>query len=846
MAGATAVIPRYQFFSSAGAPLVNGTLETYLAGTTTPVATYSDSGLSSSNGTTITLDSRGECVLWLDDTKTYKFVLKDSSGSTQWTVDNISGSINPAALGFGVATLSGYITAHTCATYADLRNYTGTSKTAYVSGYLASAAPSGIAGYFTRDDSDTTTADNGGTVLVDASGRRWKRIFDGRVNVQWFGAVADGADSGSAYTGTDNTSAFQTALNYCGLNDKPLYIPFGKYRFAALTVNDTSSLLLNYDRHVIVSDGAELLMDEDAPNSYSVIDFIRTPSLDTSTALDDRDLLSITGVTFRGRWTHSKTYSGVNVLTVQNFKRIELHNVKVYDLRAKFSRSRYIGSVNITDFTGERIASDCLRFIDSPNVTINGFTLREIDDDCIALHQSSTAIADVRQSISITNGVIEKCEGILVLGARNTTVSGVTMRLCYGTQIYVGGKVSTEGDTSPFAVNISNVNVVDPLNRADGGSNGIPPTALLTSLEAAIVVAGIEPSAATSTVRPEFYTGGAFVVPYDNDSASDPIFYNTTAASKSINGAFNVSVTGFNVIRTLPSVAAYADWGFGNAFSRYGYFNPAVADANFATHGVMLVGAMKGATVSAGNVFGFPNGAAVYLKSSAALAADRDREFENVIISNVNGRHVKYGVTHSLTAAAAEVTWDVSVMGCDFDCDPYCESSARTSPIDGSWQDAIAVGSRPVGVYFRMSQGWKIHGNTFANCYDPVLSNGNFEEKADLADNIVKCQPSAVGFSTSNKGVGLLPGGGHGMRHMIFDCDPTSATYMEFLNACVTEASSVPTTGTYVTGHFVRKRNPSTASSKTTLGWIRTSVGSTHTEATTTTADWSPLVVPTS
>jgi hypothetical protein len=70
------------------------------------------------------------------------------------------------------------------ATYTALRAYTGTATTVRITS-------AGIAGFFTRD-ADVVTADNGGTVIVDASGRRWKRVFDGPISFRWFGAKADG------------------------------------------------------------------------------------------------------------------------------------------------------------------------------------------------------------------------------------------------------------------------------------------------------------------------------------------------------------------------------------------------------------------------------------------------------------------------------------------------------------------------------------------------------------------------------------------------------------------------------------------------------------------------------
>ena len=92
MPSVIATIPKYQFSNSIGYPLVNGTLTVYLAGTVTPTNTWQDSALTILNTNPVVLDSRGECILWLDSNINYKFVLKDSGGIVQWTVDNIVGS----------------------------------------------------------------------------------------------------------------------------------------------------------------------------------------------------------------------------------------------------------------------------------------------------------------------------------------------------------------------------------------------------------------------------------------------------------------------------------------------------------------------------------------------------------------------------------------------------------------------------------------------------------------------------------------------------------------------------------------------------------------------------------
>ena len=100
MTGVIATIPLFQFSNALGLPLAGGKLYTYLAGTTTPVATYQDEELTTENENPITLDSTGACVIWLDPAKSYKFLLKSALGITQpgWPVDNVSGAATVTSL----------------------------------------------------------------------------------------------------------------------------------------------------------------------------------------------------------------------------------------------------------------------------------------------------------------------------------------------------------------------------------------------------------------------------------------------------------------------------------------------------------------------------------------------------------------------------------------------------------------------------------------------------------------------------------------------------------------------------------------------------------------------------
>ncbi|MDF2715446.1 MAG: hypothetical protein K0R28_2371 [Paenibacillus sp.] len=94
------------------------------------------------------------------------------------------------------------------------------------------------AGPFVFDSTDTTSADNGGTVLVSSSGARFKRLYDGSLNVKWFGAKGDGVN--------DDGPAIQNAID-AGGGRSNIYFPQGTYRI-------TQSLVINQPEVTLYSD----------------------------------------------------------------------------------------------------------------------------------------------------------------------------------------------------------------------------------------------------------------------------------------------------------------------------------------------------------------------------------------------------------------------------------------------------------------------------------------------------------------------------------------------------------------------------------------------------------------
>jgi hypothetical protein len=84
-----------QFFTNTGAVLTGGKIYTYLAGTTTPAATYTTSAGNVARTNPVVLDAAGRVSgsgeIWLTQGVVYKFVLEDANSVLIATYDNISG-----------------------------------------------------------------------------------------------------------------------------------------------------------------------------------------------------------------------------------------------------------------------------------------------------------------------------------------------------------------------------------------------------------------------------------------------------------------------------------------------------------------------------------------------------------------------------------------------------------------------------------------------------------------------------------------------------------------------------------------------------------------------------------
>lgn len=186
--GALSPVAKQQFFDNNGNLAVGFKLYTYTTNTTTPLATYTDAALTTPNANPIILDSRGECVIYLQDAL-YRYVLKDASDATIWTRDGIASPLYQGALG-GTSPII-------VANVAALNTLTGMSNDALATTLGYYTDNDGGHGTYRYDSSSSATV-NGFTVINAAGGvGRWL-LLEAEPNFNQAGAKGDGATNDQA------------------------------------------------------------------------------------------------------------------------------------------------------------------------------------------------------------------------------------------------------------------------------------------------------------------------------------------------------------------------------------------------------------------------------------------------------------------------------------------------------------------------------------------------------------------------------------------------------------------------------------------------------------------------
>lgn len=204
------------FTDANGRPLSGGRVYFYVPNTNTLKDTWQDSAQTILNTNPIILDARGEAAIY--GTGPYRQVLQDASAVQIWDafIPDLVASVTDAANAIFART------ATIITNISELRALSKlTNKFAVTKGYYS--AGDGGTGNYWYDSLDTTSVDNGGTVIVAADGGRWKLTSFGYASMLQFGAKGDGT--------TDDTVQVQACID--AMKGRKAIVDAGKVFFCA-------------------------------------------------------------------------------------------------------------------------------------------------------------------------------------------------------------------------------------------------------------------------------------------------------------------------------------------------------------------------------------------------------------------------------------------------------------------------------------------------------------------------------------------------------------------------------------------------------------------------------------
>lgn len=208
-----------QFFDNSGRVLSGGKIYTYIAGTTTPAATYIDSSQGVVNSNPIILDSSGRAPqeVWLAGSSSYKFVVTDSTGvQVGSTYDNISG-VNDAT--YPTQTVSEWLTGSS-PTYTGATTFTvaGDQTATYAVGRRVKCSVTAGLAYGTISNSSFGAGVTTVTVVNDST------TLDSGLSIVQYGIISPSPGSLPSTVLSSSTVQNQTVTSFTSTGTSTAFV----------------------------------------------------------------------------------------------------------------------------------------------------------------------------------------------------------------------------------------------------------------------------------------------------------------------------------------------------------------------------------------------------------------------------------------------------------------------------------------------------------------------------------------------------------------------------------------------------------------------------------------------
>lgn len=285
----------------------------------------------------------------------------------------------------------------------------------------------GVPGQWLVDSTDTTSADNTGTILVTAGGQRLKRKYKGPVQSSWFPLMGDGIG--------DDTAIMQDVIN----NFKNVNINAGSY---LITVGATAPLLPTSDTTITFDRGAELLVAPNALDGYVLMNINGVSNVKV-------DGMKVVG----DKTTHTGTTGESGILVeINNSKNVTINNV---DLSNAWGDGIYVSGP--VGSSSEDITLSNLNIYNCRRNGISATNVKRLNVINATLHDM--AGTDPQSGIDIEPNAGQVCEDIILnnIQSYNNTGNGIEN---HGNNITLSNFIcKNNGRSNILMSNASNVNL---------------------------------------------------------------------------------------------------------------------------------------------------------------------------------------------------------------------------------------------------------------------------------------------------------------------------------------------------------------------------------------------------
>lgn len=519
--------------------------------------------------------------------------------------------------------------------------------------------------------------------------------------------------------------------------------------------------------------------------------------------------INISGIGFESSRGHGGNYDQRSQLVY-----IQSTGVVVID-KCRFEKSRNMSL--IIEGAKKAITTGCVfadgnkdgcRHINCKESIITANVFNGICDDAIAVHSLDSATAPLDRAAIISQNIIIDSQGIACLGAKRQSISNNVIIRAKTRAILAGSAPladQSEGNTCGMNISITG-NVIDTvfdqfeMTGVGGGGSYY------------IQVSGSPLTQAGDGFVGQGSTSGGVVSPFGH-------FY-TNNTDTSVNpGNWFVNVSNNVCTRTYEPTVSYLSYGLGMFPSRGGPVDVAVSDAALGLTSdraqITFEAAINNALVCGNLLWGGNNGILFRGDLSRTYAAWRGVKVASNIIAN-----------YKLKAVYAIGKGVIEFCGNSYDGDPLNTNSARAS--NGKWGGGYATSA----VYHFDGPRALVRSETWRNVGQVFIGASSTDHQ--WQQNVACCYPSAVGYNVNNSGIGLIPRPDSlGQTFVIEDCDPSSATYGQIVSAPAASLTTMPTSGHYVVGAFVRNSLPvilgSAGGQYVITGWLRRTTNSSHT-----------------